>query len=67
MASSRFVDPPDELRRCSELFHTEALKHINAVFAESSYGAYLFVHGAERNAHDQLACKPYCCLFGIPC
>ncbi|WWC88553.1 uncharacterized protein L201_003464 [Kwoniella dendrophila CBS 6074] len=37
MASSRFVDPPDELRACSEAFHAEAMKHIDAVFEEQSY------------------------------
>ena len=40
MASSRFVDPPDELRACSEAFHAEAMKHLDAVFEEQSYGAY---------------------------
>jgi hypothetical protein len=39
MASSRFVDPPDELRACSEAFHAEAMKHLDAVFEEQSYGA----------------------------
>ena len=38
MASSRFVDPPDELRACSEAFHAEAMKHLDAVFEEQSYG-----------------------------
>ncbi|WVQ96491.1 hypothetical protein IAU59_003596 [Kwoniella sp. CBS 9459] len=37
MASSRFVDPPDELRACSETFHAEAMKHLDAVFEEQSY------------------------------
>ncbi|WVW84848.1 hypothetical protein I302_106883 [Kwoniella bestiolae CBS 10118] len=37
MASSRFVDPPDELRACSEAFHAEAMKHLDAVFEEQSY------------------------------
>lgn len=37
MASSRFVDPPDELRACSEAFHAEALKHLDAVFEAQSY------------------------------
>lgn len=37
MASSRFVDPPDELRTCSEAFHAEALKHLDAVFEAQSY------------------------------
>jgi len=37
MASSRFVDPPDELRACSEAFHAEALKHTDAVFEAQSY------------------------------
>ncbi|WWC62772.1 uncharacterized protein I303_105369 [Kwoniella dejecticola CBS 10117] len=37
MASSRFVDPPDELRACSEAFHSEAMKHLDAVFEEQSY------------------------------
>jgi hypothetical protein len=37
MASSRFVDPPDELRACSEAFHAEALKHLDAVFESQSY------------------------------
>ena len=40
MASSRFVDPPDELRACSEAFHAEAMKHLDAVFDEQSYGAF---------------------------
>ena len=38
MASARFVDPPDELRACSEAFHGEAMKHLDAVFEEQSYG-----------------------------
>lgn len=38
MASSRFVDPPDDLRACSEAFHAEAMKHLDAVFEEQSYG-----------------------------
>jgi hypothetical protein len=38
MASSRFVEPPDELRACSEAFHAEAMKHLDAVFEEQSYG-----------------------------
>ncbi|OWZ73938.1 hypothetical protein AYX14_00664 [Cryptococcus neoformans] len=37
MASSRFVDPPDDLRACSEAFHAEAMKHLDAVFEEQSY------------------------------
>lgn len=37
MASSRFVDPPDELRACSEAFHSEAIKHLDAVFEAQSY------------------------------
>ncbi|KAK4685133.1 hypothetical protein P7C73_g5030, partial [Tremellales sp. Uapishka_1] len=37
MASSRFVDPPDELRACSEAFHAEAMKHLDAVFEEQGY------------------------------
>ncbi|WWD18636.1 hypothetical protein CI109_103089 [Kwoniella shandongensis] len=37
MASSRFVDPPNELRACSEAFHAEAMKHLDAVFEEQSY------------------------------
>ena len=37
MASSRFVEPPDELRACSEAFHAEAMKHLDAVFEEQSY------------------------------
>jgi hypothetical protein len=37
MASARFVDPPDELRACSEAFHAEAMKHLDAVFEEQSY------------------------------
>ncbi|WVQ73386.1 hypothetical protein IAR50_002957 [Cryptococcus sp. DSM 104548] len=37
MASSRFVDPPDDLRACSEAFHAEAIKHLDAVFEEQSY------------------------------
>ena len=41
MASSRFVDPPDELRACSEAFHAEAMKHLDAVFEEQSYGKCL--------------------------
>jgi hypothetical protein len=46
MASSRFVDPPDELRACSEAFHAEAMKHLDAVFEEQSYStfAYLLNH-----------------------
>lgn len=40
MASSRFVDPPEELRACSEAFHAEALKHLDAVFEEQSYGMF---------------------------
>ena len=39
MASSRFVEPPDELRACSEAFHAEAMKHLDAVFEEQSYGS----------------------------
>lgn len=39
MASSRFVEQPDELRACSEAFHAEALKHSDAAFAEPGYGA----------------------------
>lgn len=38
MASSRFVEPPDELRACSEAFHAEAMKHLDAVFEEQSHG-----------------------------
>lgn len=38
MASSRFVEQPDELRACSEAFHAEALKHSDAAFAEPGYG-----------------------------
>ena len=38
MASARFVEPPDELRACSEAFHAEAMKHLDAVFDEGSYG-----------------------------
>ncbi|ODN93409.1 fungal specific transcription factor [Cryptococcus wingfieldii CBS 7118] len=37
MASSRFVDPPDDLRACSEAFHAEAIKHLDAVFEGQSY------------------------------
>lgn len=37
MASSRFVDPPDELRACSEAFHAEALKHLDSVFESQNY------------------------------
>ncbi|ORX37235.1 fungal-specific transcription factor domain-domain-containing protein [Kockovaella imperatae] len=37
MASSRFVEPPDELRACSEAFHAEAMKHLDAVFEEQTY------------------------------
>ncbi|KLT45067.1 hypothetical protein CC85DRAFT_299937 [Cutaneotrichosporon oleaginosum] len=37
MASSRFVDPPDELRTCSEAFHNEALKHLDSVFESQNY------------------------------
>ncbi|RXK40030.1 fungal specific transcription factor [Tremella mesenterica] len=37
MASSRFVESPDELRACSEIFHAEAMKHLDAVFEEQSY------------------------------
>lgn len=43
MASSRFVDPPDELRACSEAFHAEAMKHLDAVFEEQSYGETLML------------------------
>ena len=41
MASSSFVDPPDELRACSEAFHAEAMKHLDAVFEEQSYSTCL--------------------------
>lgn len=40
MASARFVDQPDELRACSEAFHAEAMKHLDAVFDEGSYGKF---------------------------
>jgi hypothetical protein len=40
MASARFVELPDELRACSEAFHAEAMKHLDAVFEEQSYGAW---------------------------
>jgi len=43
MASSRFVEPPDELRACSEAFHAEAMKHLDAVFEEQSYGILRFL------------------------
>lgn len=38
MASARFVELPDELRACSEAFHAEAMKHLDPVFEEQSYG-----------------------------
>lgn len=47
MASSRFVDPPDELRACSEAFHAEAMKHMDAVFEEQSYGEWKSVFAAS--------------------
>ncbi|WVN90538.1 uncharacterized protein L203_105775 [Cryptococcus depauperatus CBS 7841] len=37
IASSTFMDPPDELRACSEAFYAEAMKHLDAVFEEQSY------------------------------
>ena len=37
MASSRFIDSPGELRACSEAFHAEAMKHLDAVYDEQSY------------------------------
>ncbi|BEJ12191.1 hypothetical protein CspHIS471_0206510 [Cutaneotrichosporon sp. HIS471] len=37
MASSRFVNPPDELRTCSEAFHNEALNHLDSVFESQNY------------------------------
>lgn len=60
MASSRFVDPPDELRACSEAFHAEAMKHLDAVFEEQSYGAFLIGHGCHAYPR-QSVCKRSCC------
>ena len=54
MASSRFVEQPDELRACSEAFHAEALKHSDAAFAEPGYGM-LFTGALALTA--QLDCK----------
>ena len=48
MASSRFVDPPDELRACSEAFHAEAMKHLDAVFEEQSYSTCLSYFPSQR-------------------
>ena len=51
MASSRFVDPPDELRACSEAFHAEAMKHLDAVFEEQSYSTSFSYFPSQRPLH----------------
>lgn len=51
MASSRFVDPPDELRACSEAFHAEAMKHLDAVFEEQSYSTCFSYSPSQRPIH----------------
>lgn len=49
MASARFVEPPDELRACSEAFHAEAMKHLDAVFEEQSYGECSLLPGCHES------------------
>jgi hypothetical protein len=63
MASSRFVDPPDELRACSEAFHAEAMKHLDAVFEEQSYSE-LDIPLQYVRANNQSASKQSYCLYG---
>lgn len=63
MASSRFVDPPDELRACSEAFHAEAMKHLDAVFEEQSYSK-LIIPSPMRRAHCQSVSKQSYSLYG---
>jgi hypothetical protein len=63
MASSRFVDPPDELRACSEAFHAEAMKHLDAVFEEQSYSK-LIIPLPMRRANNQSASKQSYSLYG---
>jgi hypothetical protein len=63
MASSRFVDPPDELRACSEAFHAEAMKHLDAVFEEQSYSE-LVIPSPMRRANNQSVSKQSCSLCG---
>jgi len=63
MASSRFVDPPDELRACSEAFHAEAMKHLDAVFEEQSYSE-LIIPSPMTRANCQSVSKRSYCLYG---
>jgi len=64
MASSRFVDPPDELRACSEAFHAEAMKHLDAVFEEQSYSK-LSIPLPFARANSQSVSKQSYFLYGI--
>jgi hypothetical protein len=63
MASARFVDPPDELRACSEAFHAEAMKHLDAVFEEQSYSK-LNTPLPSGRANIQSASKQFSFWYG---
>lgn len=67
MASSRFVDPPDDLRACSEAFHAEAMKHLDAVFEEQSYGRFpSYDLSSPTNITLQSVSKLFFFWCGIP-
>jgi len=66
MASSRFVDPPDELRACSEAFHAEAMKHLDAVFEEQSYSELNIRNRALRLIISRSPSDPTSCMVFFP-